>query len=233
MHKNNEGRSAMTEEKAFENIKYLVSYPKEFRADQKYPLVIFLHGAGTRAETTEKLKGNSCFLKLSERQSARGYVLLAPLCKHGTWNEWMGSLIRLVEETRALPYIDATRIHLTGNSMGGYGTWELSSLRPDWFASAMPVCGGGLGWMAVELVDLPIRTFHGLCDKTVDPIESLQMAKAVNKAGGHAELILFPQLPHNCWDAVYAEEKNYDWLLSFTTERDKTLVEQLSGDYYG
>jgi len=82
-------------------------------------------------------------------------------------------------------------------------------------------------------VDVPIRTFHGLRDKTVDPIESVQMAKAVNINGGHAELILFPELAHNCWDAVYTSEKNYDWLLGFTTKRDKTLVEELSGTYYG
>ena len=221
------------EEKIFDGLKYLISYPDGFCETKKYPLVIFLHGAGTRAEGTEILQRNSCFLNLKDRQDSRGYILLAPLCQRGTWNEWMSSLIRLVEEIRGLPYIDQTRVHLTGNSMGGYGTWELSSLRADWFASAMPVCGGGLGWMAVELVDLPIRTFHGLCDKTVDPIESLQMAKAVNRAGGHAELILFPALSHNCWDTVYSNEKNYDWLLAFTNERDKTLVEKLSGDYYG
>nr|MBQ4318912.1 hypothetical protein [Clostridia bacterium] len=137
------------------------------------------------------------------------------------------------DTTRSLPYIDITRVHITGNSMGGYGTWELSILHPDWFASAMPVCGGGIGGFARYLVDLPIRTFHGLKDKTVDPIESLQMAKAVNMAGGHAELILFPHLAHNCWTTVYSDDRNYDWLLAFTTERDRTLVEKLSGDYYG
>ena len=116
--------------------------------------------------------------------------------------------------------------------MGGYGTWALSVLRPDWFASAMPVCGGGNGF-ARNLVDLPIRAFHGLCDTTVDPVSSLQMVKAVNLEGGHAELILFPKCAHDIWNEVYDDERTYDWLLSFTTERNKSLVEQLSGDYYG
>ena len=221
------------EEKIFEGLSYLISYPESFVKDQKYPLIIFLHGAGTRAETTDKLYKNTCLLNIQKRQDARGYIVMAPLCTSGTWNEWMNILLRLIESMRELPYIDQTRIYLTGNSMGGYGTWELSILRPDWFAAVMPVCGGGCGGFARYLVDLPIRTFHGLCDKTVDPIESMQMAKAVNMAGGHAELILFPKLTHNCWDAVYSDERNYDWLLAFTTERDKTLVEQLSGDYYG
>lgn len=221
------------EEKIFEGLKYLIAYPEGFQEDKKYPLIIFLHGAGTRSGDTEILQKNACLTNLRKRQAARGYILLAPLCQNGDWFAWMTPLLHLVEEIRELPYIDETRLHVTGVSMGGYGTWEFTSLRPDWVASAMPVCGGGIGGFAKNLVDVPIRTFHGLRDKTVDPIESLQMAKAVNLNGGHAELILYPELAHNCWDAVFSDEKNYDWLLSFTTQRDKTLVEQLSGDYYG
>lgn len=221
------------EEKIFEGLKYLISYPEGFREEQKYPLVIFLHGAGSRSENTGTLRQNHGVLNLRKRQDARGYILLAPLCNGITWNEWMTVLLRLIDEIRELPYIDKTRVHLTGVSMGGYGTWELATLRPDWFASAMPVCGGGCAAFARKLVDIPIRAFHGLRDKTVDPIESLQMVKAVNHAGGHAELILFPDLEHNCWDAAYSDERNYDWLLAFTTERNKTLAEQFSGDYYG
>lgn len=220
------------EEKIYEGLKYLISYPEGFREDQKYPLVLFLHGAGSRSETTEILRRNLCLSNIRKRQDARGFLLLAPLCSGVTWNEWMTPLLHLAEKIRALPYVDETHVHLTGNSMGGYATWALSVLRPDWFASAMPVCGGGSGF-ARNLVDLPIRAFHGLCDTTVDPVSSLQMVKAVNLEGGHAELILFPKCAHNIWNEVYDDERNYDWLFSFTTERNHSLVEQLSGDYYG
>ena len=221
------------EEKLYEGLKYLISYPEGFREEGKYPLVLFLHGAGSRSETTEILRRNRCLSNIRKRQDARGFILLAPLCSGITWNEWMTPLLHLAEKIRNLPYVDETRVHLTGNSMGGYGTWGFSILRPDWVASAMPICGGGLAGFAKYLVDVPIRTFHGLCDEVVDPIESLEMVKAVNKTGGHAELILFPQLPHNCWMTVYENERNIDWLLAFTTNRNKTLVEELSGDYYG
>ncbi len=221
------------EEKNFEGLTYIVSYPEEFCEDKKYPLVILLHGAGSRQETTEKLKAHPCFKKVLKRQDERGYVLLAPLCKRGTWNEWMTLLVRLVEKYREIPYIDKTRIHLTGYSMGGYGTWALATLYPNWFASAMPICGGGIGGFAMNLVNLPIRTFHGLRDQVVDPIESLQMAKAVNLQGGHAELILFPELGHNCFNTVYSDEANYDWLLSFTAPQDKDFAEDPSLSRYG
>ena len=221
------------EVKVFEGLEYLISYPAGFQEDKKYPLVIFLHGAGTRGEEIDRLKRNACVQNLLKRQDARGYILLAPHCKSGDWNERMALLIRLVESYREISYIDKTRVHLTGNSMGGYGTWALTTLRAHWFASAMPLCGGGIGAFANNLVNLPIRAFHGLRDKTVDPIESLQMAKAVNLRGGHAELILFPELEHNCWDTVYTDEKNYDWLLSFTAGAEKAETEDLSGTYYG
>ena len=222
------------EEKIFEGLKYLISYPEGFKEEQKYPLVIFLHGAGTRSDTTEKLRQTVCYTNLQKRQDARGYILLAPLChQRSNWNECMASLIRLIEEMREVSYVDKTRLHLAGISMGGYGAWALATLRADWFASVMPVCGGGICAFASELVDLPIRCFHGICDQRVDPIESLQMVRAVNLAGGHAELILFPELGHDCFKTVFADERNYDWLLSFTSNRDKTIVEQLTGDYYG
>ena len=218
------------EEKIFEGMTYLVTYPEGFCENKKYPLLIFLHGRGARSATTEKLHSYSCLSHLQKRQNERGFILLAPHCKSGKWSEWMATLLRLVETFRELPYVDKSRLYLTGNSMGGYGTWELASLRSHWFAAAMPICGGGLAGMANELEDLPIRAFHGLCDQTVDPIESLQMVKAVNNFGGNAELILFPRLSHNCWDVVYTDEGNYDWLFSFTNERGKGLSEQLSVD---
>ncbi len=207
------------EEKLFGEMKYLVSYPDGFCENKKYPLVIFFHGRGARGESTERLHNYSCIADLKKHQNERGFVLLAPHCSRGTWSEWMASVIELVDSFRKLPYIDITRVYITGNSMGGYGTWSIATLRADWFAAAMPICGGGIAGLAGEIGKLPIRTFHGLCDKTVDPIESLQMAKAVNQAGGHAEMILFPELPHNCWEAAYSDEKNYDWMFSFTNER--------------
>ena len=221
------------EKKNFEGLNYLVFYPEGFREDQKYPLVIFLHGAGFRNKSIDKLPQNLCLSNIRKRQDARGYILLAPHCFGVNWDEWMTPLIHLIDHFRTLSYIDETRVHLTGNSMGGYGTWALSILRADWFASAMPLCGGGPSAFAKALVDLPIRAFHGLRDTTVDPMESMQMAKLVNQAGGHVELILFPECKHNIWEEVFGDDRNYDWLLSFTNDRKKTPSESYSGDYYG
>ena len=220
------------EEKVLEGMTYFVYYPEGFQPEKKYPLVIFLHGAGSRGETADRLKKNFSLAQIRKRKDERNFIILAPHCKGVTWSEWMGPLMHLIEQFREVPYVDNTRIHITGNSMGGFATWTLASLRPDWFASAMPIAGGANGFTR-RLVDLPIRVYHGLCDTVVDPVLSFQAAQAVNKAGGHAELYFFPKNDHDIWEEVYDDDKNYDWMLSFTNVREKTPVENVTGKYYG
>ena len=223
----------MREAKKFEELKYLISYPENFDRKEKYPLVIFLHGAGTRGDNLDLVSNNACFQNLVKRQSERGYVVLAPQCSGRDWNEFMSYLIGLVDYYRDCEFVDNKRIYLTGNSMGGYGTWELATIRAGWFAAIMPICGGGTPWMASNLKNTPIRTFHGVCDPTVDPTESLKMVRAVNVCGGNAELILFPKLAHNCWDEALSDESNYDWLLSHSLEGEGDGGENLSGKNFG
>ena len=57
------------------------------------------------------------------------------------WN--VSILTALLDELVQRYRIDVDRIHVTGFSMGGYGTWDLALHTPDRFASIMPICGGG------------------------------------------------------------------------------------------
>ena len=221
----------MIHEEQYNHLRSVISFPEGFDEGKKYPLVILLHGAGTRGFDIEVLKRNPCFTRLRAHQN-KGYIFAAPLCTAHNWNEVMESVIGWLSELRERPYIDTDRIYLTGVSMGGYGTWELAMIRPQWFAAIMPICGGGIPAFTKKLINVPVRTFHGLLDDVVDPIESLEMVKALNRFGGHAELILFPDLKHSCWIKVYDTEENYDWLLSHTLFYEKA-DEGLSGEIYG
>ncbi len=203
----------MVESHRFREMKYLLSYPPSFDPEERYPVIVYLHGAGTRGTNIDVLAQGGSFVKICRFQE-KGYLVLAPLCHEVNWFALTETLIALVESVRALPYVDPNRISLTGASMGGYGSWNLAATRPEWFCALMPLCGGGMPWSTAVLKQMPVRAFHGAQDKTVDPIESLQMVKAVNTKGGKAELILFPDLGHAIWDRVYETEANYDWLLS-------------------
>lgn len=79
--------------------------------------------------------------------------------------------------------VDKSRVYLSGISMGGYACWHVAMARPEWFAAALPVSGGGMYWNASRLKAVPIRAFYGRLDQTVFVSESEHMVDAVNKAG--------------------------------------------------
>ena len=42
-------------------LKYVIQYPEGFLEDKKYPVILFLHGAGTRGNDISKLESNPFF----------------------------------------------------------------------------------------------------------------------------------------------------------------------------
>ena len=68
--------------------------------------------------------------------------------------------------------------------MGGYGTWDAIQRRPNFFAAAVPICGGGDTSLASKLISLPIWAWHGDGDKVIKPSRSRDMINAISKAGG-------------------------------------------------
>ena len=57
---------------------------------------------------------------------------------------WMGErdVLKCIERRAQRFQLDEDRVYLTGESMGGNGTWLLASRHPDTFAAAAPVYGG-------------------------------------------------------------------------------------------
>jgi predicted peptidase len=110
--------------------------------------------------------------------------------------------------------IDKTRVYVTGLSMGGYGTWALAARRPELFAAAVPICGGGDPATVNVLKNLPIWVFHGGLDKVVLPEESEKMVRALEKAGGKVRYTLYPEAYHDSWTETYDNPALYDWMLS-------------------
>lgn len=216
----------------FNELQYLVRYPENFDENKKYPVIFFLHGAGTRANDTKPLENNSCFLNITA-YAASEFIVYAPLCETHNWNSYMQTLIAFVEYVKEQNFTDTERFYLTGNSMGGYGTWELACQMDNTFAAIMPVCGGGMQWLAYRLKDTPIRAFHGVLDDVVLPTESINMVAAVNKKGGNAELITFPHVKHNVWNYVYTDKAQLDWLTSHTLSKGELEKDALKGEIYG
>jgi len=127
----------------------------------------------------------------------------------------MRSLIGLIDRLeRELP-IDSTRLYLGGLSMGGYGVWDLLARRPNRFAAAFPICGGGDLAKAKSIADIPIWCFHGADDKIVPVGRSQEMIDALNSAGANSvRFSNYPGVGHHAWLNAFAEPELFDWLFA-------------------
>lgn len=211
-----------TFESGKETLKYRLLKPETIEEKKKYPLVIFLHGAGERGDDNKaQLKhGAGEFAKPEVRKKHPCFVL-APQCPKNDW--WAGSfrgmsgasgkqVIQLVEKLRKELPIDEKRIYITGLSMGGFGTWELLIQHPDLFAAAIPICGGGNVKAADKLVKIPIWAFHGDADNVVKPDLSRSMIEAIKKTGGKPKYTEYPGVGHDSWTRTYRNPEVIDWL---------------------
>lgn len=108
--------------------------------------------------------------------------------------------------------INADRIYVTGVSRGGYGSWHFISFRPDMFAAAMPVCGGGDPALAANIVDVDIWAFHGEDDINVPVSGSRDMIEAIKKYGGNPKYTEFEGTGHDIWGYVTKTPGVLEWL---------------------
>src|SRR5690606_23701288 len=115
--------------------------------------------------------------------------VVSPQCpEHSFWPIEADAIMALLDELIATYEVDASRIYLTGLSMGGWGTWNLAITNPSRFAAIVPICGGEKPAKASALKDVPIWAFHGAKDEVVPVSESEAMVNAINEIGGNAKL---------------------------------------------
>ncbi len=196
------------------NCKYLLFLPEDYgKKQQRWPLIMFLHGAGERGDNLEKVKKHGP-PKIVEKQKDFPFIVVSPQCPTGDWwTDEVEVLINLLDDIVARYKVDKQRIYLTGLSMGGYGTWSLASAHPERFAAIAPICGGGKRFMAMRLEDIPVWVFHGAKDKTVPLKESEEMVDAIRNRGGNAKFTIYPDAGHDSWTETYNNQKLYDWFL--------------------
>jgi len=212
-----EGQYAQTFEKEITktlSCKYLLFLPESYGKEQKrWPLMLFLHGAGERGDDLNKVKVHGP-PKIVEKQKDFPFIVVSPQCPEDDW--WTKKtevLINLLDDIIARYDVDTDRVYLTGLSMGGYGSWALASEYPDRFAAVVPICGGGNRIMSIFLKDMPIWAFHGAKDGVVPVEESKDLVEAINARGGNAKLTIYPEANHDSWTETYNNQEVYNWLL--------------------
>jgi predicted peptidase len=202
--------------------KYLLFLPEGYgEKNKKWPLMLFLHGAGERGSNLDLVKKHGP-PKIVQTRKDFGFIVVSPQCpKDEWWPDKVETLTHLLDYITATYDVDESRVYLTGLSMGGYGTWSLGCAHPERFAAIVPICGGGRRFFARRLKDTPVWAFHGAKDSTVPLSESEQMVKAVNGIGGSAKLTVYPDAYHDSWTRTYDNPELYKWLLKHRLKKQE------------
>lgn len=225
-------------------LPYRILFPKNFDASQKYPLHLFLHGAGERGNNNEAqlVHGSRLFINMNESNPA---IVIFPQCpSNDSWaqvaykrnpetNEgsfqfpkesaptWaMSAVMQLMDEMLEEPFVNKQRIYLGGLSMGGMGTFELLARRPDTFAAATPICGAGQPeHVSRWATNTPVWIFHGEDDSVVPSRYSKIMVEALLKNGVEPRFTHYPAVNHNSWDKAFAEPDLFEWIYAQKKKR--------------
>lgn len=190
---------------------------------RKYPLVICLHGSGgsvkasavlARPEMREKFP---TFVMVGEAEEPYEWAENDPIEHPGASRKTPEKLPILLESVRALVQteaIDPARIYITGQSLGGIGTWGAIARDPALFAAAVPICGEWTVADAPKMAAVPVWAFHGELDRTVPVHFSRDLTAAISKAGGAAKYTEYPGVGHNSWLQAYEEMEMWQWLFA-------------------
>lgn len=199
--------------------RYVVFVPQSYSPEKKYPVILFLHGAGERGN--DGLKQTQVGLGPIVKQQAEDFpfVVVFPQAENMKERLLGGWLAETSDGKRALKIldtvmkdysIDSRQQVLTGWSMGGYGAFSMAAAFPKRWSAVAPLSGGGKTEWASKLKSVPIWAFHGADDRVVLPAESEQMIKAIKQAGGTPRFTE-PKVGHDVWKVAYTKPL-FDWM---------------------
>jgi predicted esterase len=194
--------------------RYDTLLPKDYEKnpDKRYPLIIFLHGAGERGLDVTWVHAPGPWQYVLSHPEL-GCILVAPQCDPQSW--WMANYVDdFISEVLTKYRVDPDRVYLTGLSMGGFGTWAETCAHPERFAAVAPICGGGDPTQAPRMKDVPTWVFHGAKDSVVPFARSQEMVDALKAAGSNVKFTVYPEADHDSWSATYSNPEFYAWLLA-------------------
>tara|TARA_B100001964_G_scaffold236770_1_gene299066 strand:+ start:3083 stop:4777 length:1695 start_codon:yes stop_codon:yes gene_type:complete len=190
---------------------YLLYLPVGYEeSNSSWPLVIFLHGAGSAITNIDEIRHGGPPL-LYEQGMNTDFIMLCPQLYDNV--HWDPDRIHVLTQEIISQYlVDPSRVYLTGLSRGGFGAWEYGVSHPNMFAAVVPISARDVPGVE-RLENTNVWIFHGDQDTGV-PWQGAQfMYNRLNKIGADVNLTLYEGVGHNAWDLTYNSDSFWTWLL--------------------
>jgi pimeloyl-ACP methyl ester carboxylesterase len=214
--------------------------PAGYDPSKEWPMVIYLHGY--HAPNPEYFRWWQVDKRhpdiAAEFTNGEGVIYLEP---HGRGNAnylriGERDVLKTIELATKTFSVDKDRIYLTGESMGGWGTWNIASRHPEVFAAIAPICGGvdyhsqlsqselvklspldrfiqersSSIAMAESLLDLPIWVWHGAMDAVVPVDWSRYLVRTLQRWGYN---VRYSEVPGRGHESLNQLEDVIEWFL--------------------
>ena len=216
-------------------LPYCLYKPKDYTSSKKYPVILFLHGAGEIGNDNSKQLNNLNNMFEYNGDIVSNAFIICPQTsewwnldreQHNDYKGTLGSAVHLLENIMQKYSCDSNRVYVMGLSMGGYATWSLLERCGDIFAAGVPICGGGNYYNGAAYKDIPIKIYHGTADTTVSFSQSELMYDAIVNAGGQkVDFIRLQGVGHNAWSYALADRELFYWMFAQNKAADS------SGEY--
>jgi len=219
-----------------DTLRYRELLPENYNPQQKYPLVLFLHGAGERGSDNQSqlIHGSMMFTNPVNREKYPAIVLY-PQCPNDSFWAFdkrpegtldvnafpadypVSSILQevkdLLDKYIASGSVDTNRIYIMGLSMGGMATFDMACRFPDIFAAAIPICGGvNPERLKAAAGKVKFRIYHGDKDGTVPVENSREAYRTLKKLGAEVEYFEIVGCDHPSWNPAFNQPDFLSWL---------------------
>lgn len=213
--------------------------PINFQIGRKYPLVIFLHGAGERGNDNQaQLQwGADLFLDSLNRINYPAIIVFPQCPINDKWAEYNKSpnadstgytykndapikkslqlVSQFIDTLLSSGQVDKSRVYLGGLSMGGFGTYELLWRKPQTFAAAFPICGATNPARVKDFrKNLPLWIFHGDKDPIIYVANSRLISNLAKTTNPNVKYTEYPGVGHDSWINAFKEPTLLNWIFS-------------------
>ncbi len=219
--------------------------PAGYDAGRRWPLVVQLHGYNpANPEYVRWWAVDDRHHPIhSLDRGPDGPVYIEPHGRGNTMYRGFGEkdVLRAIAEAKRLLSIDEDRVYLMGDSMGGWGTWQVATRNPEVFAAIAPIYGGAdyraeleaavlakltpaerflqerrSSWAQAEsLLNVPILVSHGDVDKAVKVEYSRWAVKMLQRWGYDVRYHELPGLGH---EDMKVQPGIWEWFLQHRRE---------------